>query len=66
MVHYNVKMIERYMKQNQMSKSCFCDFCGEPLDTVDRMYQRDDDIPTIDTIKVAIALDVRLNNFLHM
>lgn len=66
MVHYDVKMIKRYMRLNQMSKESFCDYCGVPIDTVDRMCAMDDDIPTADTIKVAIMLNARLSNFLHM
>lgn len=65
MVNYNVKMIERYMKVHGMSKEGFCDFCGVPLDTVDKMYAKDGSVLSDDLIRVASALLVRVDDFLN-
>ncbi len=65
MVNYNVKMIERYMKVHGMSRAGFCDFCGVPEDTVDKMYAKDGSVMSEDLIKVASALYVRVDDFLN-
>ncbi len=65
MVNYNVKMIERYMKVHGMSRAGFCDFCGVPEDTVDKMYAKDGRVFSEDLVKVASALFVRVDDFLN-
>ncbi len=64
MVNYNVKMIERYMKVHEMTKEGFCDFCGVPLDTVDKMIAKDGTVMSDDLIKVASALYVRVDDLM--
>lgn len=64
MVHYNVKLVERYLKVHEMSKEGFCDFCGVPLDTVDKMYARDGSVLSDDLIKVALTLFVSVDDLL--
>lgn len=65
MVNYNVKMIDRYIKVHEMSKEGFCDFCGVPLDTVDKMIAKDGSVLSEDLIKVAGVLLVRVDDLLN-
>lgn len=65
MVNYNVKMIDRYIKVHEMSKEGFCDFCGVPLDTVDKMIKKDGSVLSEDLIKVAGVLLVRVDDLLN-